>query len=333
MGSSSTSPVTAAPQAPAPQPRLAWRHRWRLAWRLIRATGKLLGPSTKFLATTEAHTYAYSVSANLLLAFLPFMLLMVWLSRQISPLSFVLSVVGQFVVAYLPTGGATIIRDIHNLASQQTARIFSVIMLAVTSTGVFMPLEVALNGIWGFKKNRSYLGNQAVSLAVVAICGALGVISIQLAVVGQRAVDWITPGNWWLPNFLDFCVLKTFAFPAAILGFFFIYWLLPNGKISPERVFPAALYAGVLAEIFQTVFRWILPLLDFAKVYASLALPVTLLVWGYSGALLLLFGATLSARGVARLPHVHLRPHAAHATHHPSGSLDGPATDAPPPPL
>ncbi len=335
MLTSMGSPTTPAADAPSParSANTRWRHRWRETWRLIRATGKLLGPSAQFLATTEAHTYAYSVSANLLLAFLPFMLLMVWVSRHISRLTFVLSVVGQFVRAYLPSGSSVIIGDINFLASQQTARIFSVVMLAITSTGVFLPLEVALNGIWGFKKNRSYLANQVVSLAVVAICGALGVISIQLAVLGQRGVDWIAPGNGWLPNLLDFVVLKFFAFPAAILGFFFIYWLLPNGKISPERVFPAALYAGVLAEIFQTVFRWILPLLDFARVYASLALPVTLLVWGYSGALLLLFGATLSARGVARLPHLHLRQHVAHATRHLRGAPDLADPGAPPPPL
>ncbi|MGH9535747.1 MAG: YihY/virulence factor BrkB family protein [Terriglobales bacterium] len=314
MASATPPPSAELAHAVGPVAEL-WRHRWREAWRLIRATAKLLGPSAQFLTTIEAHTYAYSVAANLLLAFLPFMLLMVWLSRQMAPLDFVLSVVSQFVQIYLPTGGGVIMRDITYLASQQTARIFSVIMLAVTSTGVFLPLEVALNGIWGFKKNRGYLRNQAMSLWVVAICGGLGVVSIQLAVLGQRAVNWITPGHWWLPNFLDFCVLKSFAFPTAILGFFFIYWLLPNGKISPERVFPAALYAGILAEIFETVFRWTLPLLDVRKVYASLALPVTLIVWGYAGALLLLFGASLSARGVAKLPHLHLRPHAAHATH------------------
>lgn len=312
-------PPAAEAAASAWPPAALWRHRWREAWRLVRATAKLLWPSAQFLTTTEAHTYAYSVSANLLLAFLPFMLLMVWISRQFSARGIVISVVSQFVQIYLPTGGGVIIRDINHLASQQTARIFSIIMLAITSTGVFLPLEVALNGIWGIKKNRSYLGNQAVSLGVVAICGTLGVIAIQLSVLGQQAVDWIAPGSGWLPRLLDFCVLKTFAFPAAILGFFFIYWLLPNGKITPERVFPAALYAGILAEIFETVFRWILPVLHFGKLYASLALPVTLLVWGYAGALLLLFGATLSARGVAKLPHLHLRQHAAHATHHRAG--------------
>jgi len=292
-----------------------WRRHGRELWRLTRVSAKLLGPSTKFLGSTEAHTYAYSVSANMLLAFLPFVLMLVWVSRHLQPLGFVLDVVTQFIQSYLPTGATLLVRDVNSLSTHASAQVFSVVMLAVSSTGVFMPLEVALNGIWEFQKNRGYLANQAVSLGLVAICGAIGFCFLQFTVMGQRIVDVVAPGETWFSHLLDFIVLQTFAFPAAILGFFVIYWLLPNGKVSPARVFPAALYTGILAEIFKTVFRWVLPLLDFRAVYgASLALPVTLLVWGYCGALLLLFGASLSARGVAKMPHihVHLRRHAEH---------------------
>ncbi len=292
-----------------------WRRRGRELWRLIRVSAKLIGPSTKFLGTTEAHTYAYSVSANMLLAFLPFVLMMVWVSRWLQPTGVVLDVVTQFIQAYLPTGANVIGRDVARLSTHASAQVFSIVMLAVSSTGVFLPLEVALNGIWEFKKNRSYIGNQIVSLGLVALCGAIGFGFLQLTAFGQRVVDVFAPGETWFSHLLDFVVLQTFAVPAAILGFFVIYWLLPNGKVAAVRVFPAALYTGILAEIFKTVFRWVLPLLDFGKVYASLALPVTLLVWGYCGALLLLFGASLSARGVAKMPHihVHLRRHVEHA--------------------
>jgi len=38
---------------------------------------------------------------------------------------------------------------------------------------VFLPLEVAFNRIWGFAKNRSYLGNQIISLLLAFACGIL----------------------------------------------------------------------------------------------------------------------------------------------------------------
>ena len=39
-------------------------------------------------------------------------------------------------------------------------------MLLITSTGVFLPLEVALNDVWGVKEKRNYLQNQLVSLGL-----------------------------------------------------------------------------------------------------------------------------------------------------------------------
>ena len=46
-------------------------------------------------------------------------------------------------------------------------------------------------------------------------------------------------------------------------------------------------------------------LLDFQNVYGrTFLVPVTLLVWTYAGAVLLLFGASLSARGVIKLPQI-----------------------------
>ena len=82
-----------------------------------------------------------------------------------------------------------------------------------------------------------------------------------------------------------------------------------NGKVPLLQVFPAAFYTGLLAEVFKLVFGWILPLLDFQKAYGRVFwLPVTLLVWTYAGAMLLLFGASLSARGVLKMPHIRLQP-------------------------
>ena len=53
-------------------------------------------------------------------------------------------------------------------------------MLLITSTGIFLPLEVALNRVWGFRNNRSYLGNQLISLGLVFACGSLALLSVGL---------------------------------------------------------------------------------------------------------------------------------------------------------
>lgn len=295
----------------------SWKERAIEHWSHIRDTGRLLGPSARFLTTTEAHTYAYSVAANILLAFLPFILMLVWLA-QLAPGLPGINVINQAIQIYLPAGQSVIIRDVARSAHHHGSQVFSIFMLAVSSSGVFLPLEVALNGIWGFKKNRSYIGNQLTSLALVASCGAIAFLSVELASLSREIIFSIVPTGWtWLPELLSFMALKLFAFPAAIFSFFIIYWRLPNGKVPAAQVFPAAFYTGILAEIFKSVFRWILPLLDFRSVYASLTLAVTLVMWGFGGALLLLFGASLSARGVLRMPNARsLYTRAWHRHHH-----------------
>ncbi len=293
-----------------------WRPRARLLWRQTKAAAKLLGPSAKLLFQIENHTYAYSVAASVILAFLPFLLLQITIAGMFKSLGSV-QVIFQVVRDYLPAGQSLIINDLKYLSThhQHAAQAFSLLMLAISSTGVFLPLEVALNGIWGFHRNRSYVRNQGVSLGLVAACGALAYISVALTAAGQgfagHLLHFLLPAAWTgafraSDAVLAWCVMRLCVLPATILGFFLIYWWLPNGPVPAVQVFPAAFYAGLLAEIFRTVFRWVLPLLDFKTVYADFALPVTLIVWGFAGALLLLFGASLSARGIARMP-AHLR--------------------------
>jgi membrane protein len=316
-------------QAAAAAPRRHWQREFRAQLRLLRDTARLLGPSALLLTTTEAHTYAYSVSANFLLASLPFLFLLLWVAQHLLPsLTTQHAIIAQLVGNYLPAGQDRLFADASLLASRRTVQIFSLVMLAISSSGVFLPLEVALNSIWGFKQNRSYVANAAVSLALVFACGFIAYASVVLASLAAAVLAWLFPVAWApAVHFLSGAFLALCSFPAAVAVFFLIYWKLPNGKVSAAQVFPAALYTGLIAEIFKSVFPLLLPWLDFPAVYASLAVPVTLIVWGYCGALLLLFGASLSARGVARLPTLPIRLpryhelrawYQSHSHHHPA---------------
>ncbi len=289
-----------------------WRPRLRQIWEQTRAAGRLLGPSARLLISIENHTYAYSVAASVILAFLPFILLLITVADALHAYP-AIQVIYELVRQYLPAGQGQIIHDLSYLAHHHThsAAAFSLLMLAISSTGVFLPLEVALNGIWGFKKNRSYLANQAVSLGLVAACGVLAYLSVIFATWGQEIIHAViftlAPAAWsgFAADFyavLSWIILRAMVIPASIAGFFLIYWLLPHGPVPAVQVFPAAFYTGLLAEIFQVIFRLLLPALAFQAVYASFALPVTLIFWGFASALLLLFGASLSARNIARMP-------------------------------
>ncbi|TAN21930.1 MAG: YihY/virulence factor BrkB family protein [Acidobacteria bacterium] len=284
------------------------RRRTREHWHLLRETARVIGPSARLLTTTEAHTYAYSVAANTLLASLPFLFLMLWTARHFLPgLATQQMVIAGLLATSLPVGQHQLFVDAIRLADRESVQIFSLVMLAVSSSGVFLPLEVALNSIWGIKKNRGYIGNMLVAFFLVVACGVIAYASIVLASLGTALAELVLPATWTgVLGLITQFFLVIFSVPAAVLVFFLIYWKLPNGKVQAAQVFPAALYTGLLAEVFRYVFPVVMPWFDFSRVYASLTLGVTLLIWGYVGALLLLFGASLSARGVARWPAVHL---------------------------
>jgi uncharacterized BrkB/YihY/UPF0761 family membrane protein len=90
--------------------------------------------------------------------------------------------------------------------------------------------------------------------------------------------------------------MKVFAIAASIAIFFFIYWLLPNGKVPARAVLPAAVMMGLLSEILKYCYILALPWLNFQEVYGPFALSASLMFWAFLSGLLLLTGAHLSAQ-------------------------------------
>lgn len=253
--------------------------------------------TVRYLLRTEVHTFAFSVAANAILSFFPFVVLLMTLIRQVFHSRVMYNVVLELLRDYLPVGQDFLIRNLTVLAeAHQRAQIFSLLILLVTSTGVFMPLEVALNRIWGFPNNRSYLGNQLISLGLTFASGVLALLSIALTAENVSLLENLLRGRGpFAVRFVGFMVMKLSAIMASILIFFLIYWLLPNGKVPASAVIPAAVIAGLLSEALKHAYILALPRLNFQEVYGPFALSVSLMFWAFLSGLLLLTGANLSA--------------------------------------
>ena len=64
-------------------------------------------------------------------------------------------------------------------------------------------------------------------------------------------------GSW-----LSLLLFKIAAVPLSILALFLVYWLLPNRKVPPARVVPAALAVGLILEAMEKLSREITPIDD-----------------------------------------------------------------------
>src|SRR6185437_9892655 len=167
----------------------------------------------RYLTRTEVHTYAFSVAANAILSLFPFIVLLLTLSRRVFHSRSMANVVGEMMKSFLPTGQDFVMRNMQIVAHpHKRTEIFSLVMLLITSTGVFLPLEVALNNVWGVKQNRSYIRNQAISLGLAFAVGALAMVSVAFTAAQKPILAWVFFGhtqnvvfNFFMFSFMRIC--------------------------------------------------------------------------------------------------------------------------------
>ena len=264
--------------------------------------GQRGGSTLRYLMRTEVHTFAFSVAANAILSFFPMMVMLMTIVRNVLHSPAMSNVITDLLRDYLPTGQDFILRNLNALVNaRKGAQVASLVILLFTSTGIFLPLEVALNQVWGIKKNRSYFKNQLISFALGFAVAILALASVALAAGNQALFTAFFHGD--IGRVAGFVVMKVFAVMASIGIFFLIYWALPNGKIAPRNVLPAAIVMGLLLEVTKYLYILALPWLDFKEVYGPFSISVTLIIWAFISTLLLLGGAHLSAAGEKATPY------------------------------
>ena len=137
-----------------------------------------------YLLDSEVHTFAFSVAANAILSFIPFVILLYTLALRVfhsPPKGPMVLVVNDMVNYFLPsvTSKQDWLVDSLDAAAFASSRhgvqALSLVMILISCTGIFLPLEVALNQAWGVAKSRNYLFNQTIAFALALLMVGLGV--------------------------------------------------------------------------------------------------------------------------------------------------------------
>jgi membrane protein len=288
---------SAVPSLPSPPPRPPAGSGFR---------GRVVS-LVKYLTQTEVHTYAFSVAANAILSLFPFIVMMFTLARRVFHSPAMEDVIGDMLRYFLPANQDFVVRNMSLLANPRGGvQIASVVMLLISSSGVFLPLEVALNRVWGVKENRSYLMNQLVSLGLALAVGFLAITSIALTAAQNKVLTLLFFGktNNVAFSFFEHIFLQISAAFLSVAIFFVIYWVLPNRKLPLRAVLPAGIVTGLIWEGAKVVYVYVLPWLDLRSVYGPFSVSVSLMMWAFLTGLLLLAGAQYSAtRYTLRLAH------------------------------
>jgi len=254
----------------------------------------VLYPTLRYWMQTEVHVFAFSIAANVLLAFFPFLIVCVSLGRLIFSPQAVVAAMDLAFRDFFPSALGDFMH--RNLPAPQPVELLSILILLFAANGIFEPLEVALNRVWGIQKNRSFLRNQAVSFILIFVCGTLALASLALAAVGslRSTVTGFEIERWSLILFY-----KSAAVPITVLVLYLIYRYLPNGRPPVPRVLTAAIGVGVLLEALKSINLLAGSAFDakLQREYGVFRYSATLIFLSFFSSMLVLAGAEWSARG------------------------------------
>src|SRR5947208_7618132 len=250
----------------------AWRQRWDHL-RLV-----LYDSLQRFLAE-DSLTVSASIAYYLLLSIFPLMLLVLSLSSiYIRP--FELS--GRLAVVlenYLPMRPDFIMLELVSI-SKSFGRLstISILLLWWSSSGVFLPLERALNRAWDVQERRPLWRRLLISLEMTFM--AISLIFITSALVGfnQSANQWtrlkaLHPASG--PFDLGYHLLASalpFRTPAVTLVV--LFERLPNRRMRFRQVIPSALLTALFWGAARSLFTLLLPSFHYRHAYVSIGVVV-----------------------------------------------------------
>jgi membrane protein len=249
-------------------------------------------PTLRYWTQTEVHAFAFSVAANVLLGFFPFLIVSVSLSQVFFSRQTTVAAIDFALRDYFPDALGSFLSN--NLPQRPVTDWVALGLLLFSSNGIFVPLEVALNKAWGIQKNRSYLHNQLVSLLLIFSCGTLALLSLGITELRVGSSSGLRIEQWTSVLFF-----KLAAVPLTSLILFLIYRYLPNGRPPLSRVVTAAIGVGLLLEGLKYLNVLVWPWLDarIQREYGVFRYSATILFLSFLASMLVLAGAEWAARG------------------------------------
>ena len=188
------------------------------------------------------HTFAFSVAANAIISFIPLIVLLYTIALSVFHSQEMVNVVNKIVEEFLPTtakqGSEDFLAFWLRWAAQTSGRhgvqALSLVMILISCTGIFLPLEVALNQAWGVTKSRNYLWNQVVAFGLAIWMVFLAMASVLLSTWQRQLLGFVFFHH--TENFvfqgISYLWLAATTGVASVLFFFSIYWLSAQPKDS-----------------------------------------------------------------------------------------------------
>ncbi|HVO04014.1 MAG TPA: YihY/virulence factor BrkB family protein [Candidatus Cybelea sp.] len=197
---------------------------------------------------------------------------------------------------------AKILTSASNFGSGVMGTVIGIVTFIVTASGAFGELQADLNVIWRVKAPPSsglmtFLLSRLLSLAMIAAIAFLLMISLTFDALASAASQYFSmEGQALALGAIN--LLISVGLSALLFGF--IFKVLPNTQIPLRHIVPGALLTSGLFVLGKFVIGFYLGRSNIATTYGAAASVITLMVWVYYSAQILLYGAEFTHASAER---------------------------------
>jgi membrane protein len=200
---------------------------------------------------------------------------------------------------FIDPSGLKVIEDIANNAAHPKAGILAavigIVIAVFGASGIFGQLQDALNTIWDVKPKPGqgilgFIRTRFLSFAMVGGVAFLLLASLTVENVLKGLHNYlqsIVPGG----HYLGLAVFYVFDFAVIVLLFAMIFRYLPDAKIAWRDVWTGAALTAILFIVGKVLLGLYLGSGSAGSAYGAAGSLVTLLLWVFYSAQILLFGA------------------------------------------
>ncbi len=248
---------------------------------------------------------AGGIAFNILIAAIPFMLLMVsgltYLLPAITDLT-PARAVHQFVEQLMPLQSATAGDWVHKVVddviqTRTSVTVWSALIFAWLSTRLFGSLRSALADVFDIQHERGIVQGKIFDFQITLVSTMLFVAStLVTGYIGLATTRGLTALQQAglrqdVMSDLEFAIGRALAFVFITAMFFALYKYLPIRKVRTRTALLAAVFSGVLFELAKYAFRVVIMGLNPQSIYSgTIATLVIVVVWVYYAALIFLIG-------------------------------------------
>ena len=274
--------------------------RWaRRLWREIRLGGMSIVKGSVDFYSSEDLTFAASIAYYSLLSLFPFLLLALSILGGVTVPYAESSSVLDFVFRYFPREFDFVQQQLINLqGSTFKVGIAGALLLVWASMGVFGAVTSAINHAWGVENQPSYLKHKLVSFVMMAGASTLLIIGLLLvSAINIAQSSWFAHVLARSPAFevLRGVILQTSTTVLFVSITALVYYFVPNAKVHFRDVWIGAVLAGLMWRGALAGFSLYVRDLSRFSIHGSIAAVVVFLLYVYLSAVILLFGAEVSA--------------------------------------